>query len=344
MAVDWQGAFDRSLIDVLSSRKCEGASAARPSDALFVRGEQHGVVGVLLERWPVASDVRDVARQLEHQAHLDLLGQIDDVLVRARLRAVVLKGAGLAERLYPRPWLRPTSDVDLLVREADLEAARDALSAVGYVWEDTAVEARYRRQHHHIHLRRSGSLPLELHFHAYRGFGRVMASEPLLARSVAFRGRHPESGVRQWQALRALSPPDEFVYLAVHAAAHRFVRLGWLYDLELLLDTMGREDIAAARSLAMVSGFFRATSLAAELLVALLGVDPARLVGLRGLGRSREAVLCRVLAEPASPLLRSATRFVFTSSLCDSPVAAIRYAHRGARDHLARILGASPHA
>ena len=36
------------------------------------------------------------------------------------------------------------------------------------------------------------------------------------------------------RGLRLLALEDEIVYLAVHAAAHGFVRLMWLYDLKLL--------------------------------------------------------------------------------------------------------------
>ena len=39
-------------------------------------------------------------------------------------------------------------------------------------------------------------------------------------------------GDRTW----ILAPEDEVLYLAVHAARHRFSRLGWLVDLELLIE------------------------------------------------------------------------------------------------------------
>ena len=41
--------------------------------------------------------------------------------------------------------------------------------------------------------------------------------------------RHPLA-----EDCECLAAEDEFVYLAVHAAAHGFVRLMWLYDLKLL--------------------------------------------------------------------------------------------------------------
>jgi len=43
-----------------------------------------------------------------------------------------LKGAWLAEIHYPEPAARPMADLDLLVRQGDLEAASDALGTLGY--------------------------------------------------------------------------------------------------------------------------------------------------------------------------------------------------------------------
>ena len=84
-----------------------------------------------------------------------------------------------------------------------------------------------RRHHHHLQLRREGQPPLELHFRARVAFGTVMPAADLIARSSAVTLTHG-------RGLRILAPEDELVYLAVHAAAHAFIRLMWLYDLKLL--------------------------------------------------------------------------------------------------------------
>lgn len=53
-------------------------------------------------------------------------------LNRAGVDSMLLKGAAVAEVAYPDPALRPMRDVDLLVREADLERAKQALLAAGF--------------------------------------------------------------------------------------------------------------------------------------------------------------------------------------------------------------------
>jgi hypothetical protein len=60
----------------------------------------------------------------------------------------------------------------------------------------------------------------------------ILPSEPLLARSAPCPSA---GGARIW----TLSPEDEFLYLCLHAAGHRFERIGWLCDLALLLERHG---------------------------------------------------------------------------------------------------------
>ncbi len=53
-------------------------------------------------------------------------------LAAASVPAIVLKGAALLETVYENIALRPISDVDLLVRRADLTVARQVLERLGY--------------------------------------------------------------------------------------------------------------------------------------------------------------------------------------------------------------------
>ena len=244
-----------------------------------------------------------------------MLGKIDRAFAGAGLSAVALKGPLLAERLYARPAARPSSDVDLLVDEAALDDAVRVLASVGYAWTDSDEERRYRREHHHLHLSRARSLPLELHFHAYRGFGAVLPSEPLLARRVAVPGL---------SALAVLEPPDELVYLAAHAAAHRFVRIGWLWDIRLLVERMTEDEIARAVRRARSWGYARALACAGDLVARFVTGRPLGALG--ALGAVRGGAVRATVAEPRPALARMATRFAYTALLCDSPGRAARYA------------------
>lgn len=316
-------------------------------EELFASAEQHGLMGVVLDAWRASGhalapdlaarlDARSIARDLDHAAHVALLRRIDARFARAGLDGVVLKGPLFAERFYARPSTRSTSDLDLLVRAADLERAGAALEALGWRLADGPDEAaRARREKHHLHYAHPEALPLELHFRAYSGFGRVIPSEPLVDR----RARAPTGG---FEALGVLAPEDELVFLAVHAGAHRFVRLGWLYDLRLLVDAMTPAQIVEASRRARAWGYGRVVSFAASLLVHVLGATPARLAPLGDVGRVRASLVRRLIDEPRRPAMRAASRFVYTAALCDDPAAALRYAVRASGDHARRLLRRTP--
>lgn len=306
---------------------------------MFARAELHGVAGVLWDAWKatdahVAPDLamsleaRAIARDLDHAAHLAMLRRIDACLV---VRAVVLKGPMFAERRYARPSARATSDIDLLVAEDDIDGAIASLAEVGYRLFDSADEVVWsRREHHHLHLTCSGAPNLELHFHAYRGFGVTLRTESIAEASAAVDG---------FRALRVPSPEDELVYLAVHAAGHRFGRLAWLHDIRLVVEAMSPHARAVAAFRARARGVSRALALAGELLVDVLGVGPEVVRPLGKLPRGRRAIVDAVVLEPRARVLAAATRFAYTTVLADSMVASLRYARLASLGHARRALG-----
>lgn len=322
---------DAPLADFLRALPAVRDAPPAQHARVLARAELHGLAGVVHEALTsagapldddVAADVarRAMARDLDHAAHLALLETIDAALADHGVPAAALKGALLAERLYaPRPSVRATSDVDVLVTEADLDRALSALAVIGYVPHTGPEEERFRREHHHLHLDHPRALPLELHFHAYRGFGRLIPGAPLVERRrvVAERG---------YRTLGVLSAPDELVYLAVHAAAHRFVRLGWLWDIKLLLERMRPDEVAVAADRAREWGYSRVVAFAGSLLVDVLGASLDSVAPLGSVDRARGALARRTVLAPAWPPARAATRFLFTTALCDTPAAAASYA------------------
>ena len=269
-----------------------------------------------------------IARELDYQAHMALLRQIDACLA---VPAIALKGSLFACRYYARPSARGTSDIDLLVTENDLAGAIESLAPLGFSVFDSAEEMAWsRREHHHLHLTRPGSPDLELHFHAYRGFGVTLRTDTLAQRSVPVEG---------FDTLRVPAPEDELVYLAVHAASHRFGRLSWLYDMRLLVERMSQDALEIAARRARDWGLSRVLALSGELLVETLGVLPEVVRPLGTLARSRRAFVHAVVVEPRTRVLGSATRFAYTTMLADSMAASLRYARTSSVGHARRLLG-----
>ena len=308
---------------------------------MFARAEIHGVAGVIWDAWKASGvsaqpalsaklEARALAREMDHAAHLAMLQQIDGALTAP---AIALKGALFALRYYPRPSTRATTDIDLLVAEGETASAIESLSAIGYKVFDSAEEIAWSlREPHHLHLVRAGAPDLELHFRAYRGFGTTLRTEMLAARSIVADGFHN---------IRVAAPEDELVYLAVHAASHRFGRLAWLHDIRLLLERMPATAIERAAARAREWGVARALALAGELLVSVLGVAPDLVRPLGALAGTRKRLIHAVVAEPRTRLMRSATRFAYATMLADSTAASLRYARSYSVDRARKLLGIS---
>ncbi len=209
---DWQRLFDRAFeqgVAGVLSHHIDAVGFALPA-AAGERAEQRFAVDRLWYRRTAA----DLHRILE-------------VFERHDVRAVVLKGLVLGERVYPQAMSRPAGDLDLLIAASDLSRALEALAPVGYsprIWKPHETSPA-----HAIVLGHPNGGSVDLHHLASAGFGTTMAAGELINRSVPYR---TEDGGKAW----ILSPEDELLYLAVHAARHRFTRLGWLVDLRLFIE------------------------------------------------------------------------------------------------------------
>jgi hypothetical protein len=112
------------------------------------------------------------------------------------------------------------NDIDLLVRDADLEEAEGILAALGYeVAHDQKTKDELRRTHHHWVFRQTqqigGGIPLELHWNLHPSeWPFRIDPESLWQRAVPCR----IAGV----AALGLAPEDLILHLSTHASRHRF--------------------------------------------------------------------------------------------------------------------------
>ena len=203
--------------------------------ALVEAGFRGGVLAALAPRLPDLPGVRARFARLEAALIMEAgqrrtsLDQVLGLLAARGLPAVPLKGPVLAERLYASPALRPSSDLDVLVLPADLEAAVAALEAGGYVLERGPAERYSRRRGHHLTLATPGRAKVELHFRPTSSFSSDVPAAEVVSRSCPAR-------LASGTATLVLAPEDELIVLAVHAVTHLAERPGWILDLLLLLE------------------------------------------------------------------------------------------------------------
>lgn len=152
------------------------------------------------------------------------------------LDVLVLPGASLLP-LYPDPGCRPMDDVDLLVRD-------DQLDAAGSLFRDQGFDQS--RRHEGLYTR--DGLTIDVHTDLVNGnrirarYGSVsMDMDEVWQRAEVQQGTDVEA--------RTLSAADALLYTALHALRHSFRRLTWFIDLHLLIQVQEDWDSVKAKAL-----------------------------------------------------------------------------------------------
>ncbi len=145
------------------------------------------------------------------------------------------KGPVLAEILYGNVALRQFSDLDLLIRAADLARAKAALLELGY---KPALELTRRQGRFHVESGYEdtfggalGSNVLELQWRIVPRFYSIDTDIDALfdrATVVSLGGR----------SLRTICAEDLMLVLCVHAAKHGWAQLSWLCDIAKLTPSL----------------------------------------------------------------------------------------------------------
>jgi len=140
-----------------------------------------------------------------------------------------LKGLALRESIYPDPALRPSGDIDLLVRAEHVRQAESALQALGYLPDETYhPRAWYRpaNSHHLVPYRLPGrDVQVEVHWDLAPPEVHLPADvEGIWTRAVA--------GQLAGRPVWLLAPEDLLLHLTLHASLlSRFLtRLHHLVD------------------------------------------------------------------------------------------------------------------
>jgi hypothetical protein len=204
--------------------------------------------------WPASAAAR--ARQVSIEAAVVQsirereLRRVLDRLAEANVSCLLLKGAALAHTHYPRPYVRPRRDTDLLVRRQDMDRAVVALESSGYARAvETSGELATSQYHFERIEPRDGLHALDLHWRIANP--RVFADRLTYDQLAATRTRVPDLGPHAW----TLAPGHALVVACIHRVAHHgdSDNLLWLWDVHLLASTLSEEDARAFVELASQS-------------------------------------------------------------------------------------------
>jgi hypothetical protein len=158
------------------------------------------------------------ATALTHQLYSQALQRVLCALQDRGTAVIVLKGAALAETVYPCGAVRPMRDVDLLVRAEALSRVEDTLAAMGYrLAEGAHPKAWWRAQHFQLAFRKPEAppfdVPLEVHWHIDR------PSRPFAIELEGLWQRAIPATVAGVDT-RILAPEDLLLHLCLHTCRH----------------------------------------------------------------------------------------------------------------------------
>lgn len=183
-----------------------------------------------LQRARLAHTARAAAMNREAAS---VLGALRD----GGVRHAVLKGPYLAEVVYQRPDLRYFTDLDLLVREDDVDAAGRIFARLDYyLAEEGPGESIFDEGKTQVHYLKPGCLPLDLHWQIIN-LPTHMSSFSVDMEEI-WAGTVP-ADVLGGETL-VLSPEDLLLFQCTHMTAHHdFNRLLWFKDVEQVVRRFG---------------------------------------------------------------------------------------------------------
>jgi hypothetical protein len=242
-------ALARAFLDGRSLGYAMRAVAARDWSATATRAEQERLAPILYVALrggaapaPVLARLRAAWLAAERQHHFGgrQLREIVAALGGAGIPTILLKGPALAADYYPDPALRPFTDLDLLVRRGDREAAMRVLWELGYTHGSPGRSLAHELEHAPAACFAApgepSRLPVDLHWDcvAHPGGSRAteLAAEEIWSRAVP---------APAWGAgAHTLAPEDLVIYLAAHLAIHHALAgVLWQLDLALVLRSRG---------------------------------------------------------------------------------------------------------
>lgn len=223
------------------------------------------------------------------------------LLKASEIASVTFKGPVLAAMAYGSIELRQFSDLDVLVRQADLPRVAEILTAEGYLSPHTRREG----------LATGYFQENEDAFFAAGGMGAVDVHWKITPRSFRFAPdeeafwRHARAVDLEFGAVMAIAPEDLVLYLCVHAAKHGWVALGSICDVAETIRGRPEIELMAILDEATTLGsrrmFLTGVYLARELVGAPVPEDVVAIA-------RRDPVVCALASRVANQLFSGAAQ------------------------------------
>lgn len=217
--IDWEAVFmlaqEHKIDGLLLDAVCQLPQEIAPPDNVMIAWQENAMLTMMRQA------------MLTDQLH-DLLGAFD----RAAMQAVVLKGIAL-KPLYAQPDLRTMSDADLLVAEANIDAARALMEGEGYalVEQEPGV---------FVYSGPEG-LRVELHERLFdkTAYGFLSRLDEAKMFPMSLASRQPVYGGEAW----VFPPMEHALFMLCHMAKHMITTgFGLRQTADFVLFTQANDD------------------------------------------------------------------------------------------------------
>lgn len=270
---------------------------------------RHAFAGAVLVPVEVAEALATRARIMARRSLFlaATLVKVLDVLSRAGIDALPLKGPTLSQQVYGGVAARAFGDLDVLIRQSSLAVAVRILQQCGYHRALVSPQLQFReetRSHHVALTSADASVRLELHtallaMSSGRRFGLDVLGEGVA--SVSLCGRE----------VPALRPEELMAYLCQHGSSHAWSRLEWLATAAELARSGTVQDWSRVLRSARSLHGERRIGASLSLMNRLLG-DVPFVPALPGASRRAvSGVVARLARDPRRSIASSLERFAF---------------------------------
>ncbi len=204
--------------------------------SLIAFAEDHSVLGLMAARLAsfddsaIPVDSRENLRAWRRAYTLFTMNltaemfRLFESFAAAAVEALVIKGPVLSARCYGDPGLRQYGDLDLIVRDADIQRSTELMLSLGYEASVplTAIQAK-KIPGEYVFRQTSTKLLVEFHTElTFRYHPRPLPLEKLFKRQARVK--------IDSHLVPALSPEDELLLICIHGAKHFWEQLSYIAD------------------------------------------------------------------------------------------------------------------
>lgn len=227
-------------------------------ETLLELAYQHGVIPLLYKSLKatgpgsVPGDILDDLR-IQTQANLmrnrfkiaELMTLLD-LLQAHNILAIPYKGPVLAATAYGDVALRAFADLDILLRQGDIEQARELLVSQGYRQESHLKNVSPTTEYAYRFVSFDRKLMVELHW-------AITPGDMPCPLEFDYLYEHLEPITLADKTIRAPSAEDTLLILCAHGHRHHWLRLMWISDIAALI--CARPDLDWARVVEQANTF-----------------------------------------------------------------------------------------